>query len=79
MSRTTSTRRRRRGTTDYIVLDRRDCEACRSCVDACPNGVLRVIAIGPHRHAKIAHPDACTGCLACVRACETGALQRWSG
>jgi ferredoxin len=78
MSRTTSAPRRRRDATDYIVLDRRTCEACRLCVEACPNGVLRLVAVGPHRHAKIVRKTAgdCTGCLACVRACEAGALTR---
>jgi NAD-dependent dihydropyrimidine dehydrogenase PreA subunit len=78
MSRATSTPRRPRDTTDHIALDRRACEACGTCVDACPNGVLRLIALGPHRHARIVRKTAaaCTGCRACVRTCEAGAITR---
>ena len=78
MSRTTRSSRRPRDVTDHIVLDRGVCEACAECVEACPNGVLRLVAVGPHRHAKIVRKtaDACTGCFACVRACEAGALSR---
>jgi NAD-dependent dihydropyrimidine dehydrogenase PreA subunit len=63
-------------TTANVTLDRRACEACGQCVETCPNGVLRMIRVGPHRHAKIAAAEACTGCLACVRGCEAGALAR---
>jgi ferredoxin len=75
---TTSAPRRPRDTTDHIVLDRRACEACGDCVETCPNGVLRMVEFGPHRHAKIVRKTAaaCKGCLACVRACESGALTR---
>jgi NAD-dependent dihydropyrimidine dehydrogenase PreA subunit len=67
-------RRRRASATAYVRLDRRACQACGRCVETCPKGVLGMIRMGPHRHAKIAAADACTGCLACVKACETGAL-----
>jgi NAD-dependent dihydropyrimidine dehydrogenase PreA subunit len=65
---------RRRGETKFVALDRRACEACWKCVDACPKAVLRRVEVGPHRHAALRSPDECTGCLACVKACETGAL-----
>ena len=45
-------------------------------MEACPNDVLRMIKVGPHRHAKIAAAESCTGCLACVRGCEAGAVTR---
>ena len=78
MSRTTSAPHRRRDATDHVVLDRRACEACGHCVGACPNGVLRLVAVGPHRHAKIVRKTAgdCSGCYACVHACHSGGLSR---
>jgi NAD-dependent dihydropyrimidine dehydrogenase PreA subunit len=74
-------RRGRRAETEHIVLDVRACEACRLCVEACRKGVLRMVEVGPHRHAKIVRKTAgaCTGCLACVRACEAGALSSRAG
>ena len=69
-------RRRHAAATEYVTFDRRACEACGRCVEVCPNSVLRMIKVGPHRHAKIAAAEACTGCLACVRGCEAGALTR---
>jgi NAD-dependent dihydropyrimidine dehydrogenase PreA subunit len=58
----------------YITLDRHACEACGQCVETCPKGVLGMIRMGPHRHARIVAADACAGCLACVKVCERGAL-----
>ena len=62
--------------TAHVLLDRRRCEACWECVDACRNGVLGAVSFGPHRHAIVDRPEECTGCLACVKACESGALTR---
>jgi NAD-dependent dihydropyrimidine dehydrogenase PreA subunit len=62
--------------TDYVLLDRRQCEACWECVSVCPNGVLGAVSIGPHRHAVVERPEDCTGCLACAKVCESGALIR---
>jgi NAD-dependent dihydropyrimidine dehydrogenase PreA subunit len=62
--------------TDYVALDRRRCEACWECIDACRNGVLGAVSFGPHRHAVVRRPEECTGCMACVKACEAGALTR---
>ncbi len=62
--------------TDHVLLDRRQCEACWECIEACPKEVLRAVSIGPHRHAVVDRPEDCTGCLACVKACESGALTR---
>ena len=60
--------------TDHVLLDRRRCEACWECVEACPTGVLGAISFGPHRHAVVERPGDCIGCWACVRACESEAL-----
>jgi 2-oxoglutarate ferredoxin oxidoreductase subunit delta len=69
-------RDRRRGATDFIVLDTHACDACWRCVEACPNEVLGRLSILFHKHAKIVASEACTGCLKCERVCETGALER---
>jgi NAD-dependent dihydropyrimidine dehydrogenase PreA subunit len=63
---------RRATVTDYVALDRRACDACWECLEACPNDVFG--NVGLHRHAVIHERDACTGCLACVAVCRTGAL-----
>ena len=63
--------RRARGT-DYVGLDRRACDACWECLEACPNDVFG--KVGLHRHVVVRARDACSGCLACVEVCRTGAL-----
>ena len=68
--------RRRPRATDFVALDRLACDACWRCREACPNGVLGRIEMGPHRHVVIRERDACTGCGACLQACPTGALRR---
>ncbi len=65
---------RRHTSTDYVTLERSRCEACWSCVEACPNGVLRKVRIGPHRHAHVSAPERCVGCGRCLKACESLAL-----
>jgi 2-oxoglutarate ferredoxin oxidoreductase subunit delta len=62
--------------TAHVTLDRRRCEACWECIDACPREVLGSVSIGRHRHAVVRRPEECAGCMACVKACETGALTR---
>ena len=61
--------------TDHIALDRAACRACGGCVEACPQGVLKVISLlGLHKHALVRRAGLCTGCLKCLRACPHGAI-----
>jgi NAD-dependent dihydropyrimidine dehydrogenase PreA subunit len=60
--------------TQHVRLDRRACEACGACVEACPRDVVGMIDIPLHHHAHLRHPERCRGCLACVKACERSAM-----
>lgn len=60
--------------TPYVRLERRACEACGACVEACPRDVIGMIDIPLHHHAHLRHPECCAGCLACVKACEHSAM-----
>jgi len=64
----------RRSCTEFIRFDRRECEACWKCVEACPAGVFGKINVPFHKHAKIVNREACTGCRKCLRACDYGAI-----
>lgn len=55
------------------------CEACWSCVEACPEAVFGKVAFFRHRHALVAAGERCTGCLRCVKACTASALSRTQG
>lgn len=66
--------REHRHETPYVRLDRRACQACGACVEACPRDVIGTIDIPLHRHAHLRHPECCRGCLACVKACEHSAM-----
>ncbi len=61
--------------TRYIRLSPHDCQACWTCVAACPQHVLGKVEIGSHRHAHVDHADACKGCKTCVRACPHHAIE----
>jgi len=61
--------------TAYVALDRSRCQACWSCVQACPNGVLGKAELGPHRHAHVDAADRCAGCCRCVKACPSAAVR----
>lgn len=51
-------------------IDELACEACGTCVEACPEGVLDVCG----STARVVQGDACTGCETCVDACLEGAI-----
>ncbi len=61
--------------TKYIRLNTHNCQACWTCVEACPQHVLGKVDVLGHRHAHVDHADACKGCKTCVRACPHDALQ----
>ena len=60
--------------TRFIVIDTKLCQACASCKDACPQGVLGMVAFLWHRHARVDQANACTGCRKCIRTCSHGAI-----
>ena len=65
----------RHNKTVFVEIDTSRCLACRQCVDACPHGVLGIIAFFRHRHVHVDRAAACKGCRKCVKACEQGAIQ----
>lgn len=71
--------RRSRTSTPFIVLDRSRCEACWSCVDACPKGALGKMQVLWHKHAVVADAERCTGCRRCLDVCALGALSSADG
>jgi len=46
-----------------------ECTACGRCVEACPDGAVRLIDDAP-----VIDTELCVDCGACARACPTGAL-----
>jgi len=71
--------RRSRTSTPFVVLDRSLCEACWSCVDACPQGVLGKVRFLWHKHAVVAQAERCTGCRRCLGVCAPAALSDTDG
>ena len=45
-----------------------DCVACGLCVDACPQGAIKVDDVA------VVDPELCIDCGACVEECPNGAL-----
>ena len=66
---------RRHNQTAHIQVETALCQACGRCVEACPNGVLRLVGFLAHRHVRIGRADLCQGCRKCVRACASGAIK----
>lgn len=62
--------------TNYIRIDRHLCEACWTCIEACPKQVLGKVDLKFHRHAHVDAAKDCVGCAKCIRACPHGAISR---
>ena len=60
--------------TGFISLNRRLCQACWACVDACPRGVINKVQLFNHKHAYIQAEERCRGCLKCVQICPNAAI-----
>jgi len=53
----------------YPARGHEQCTACGLCVEACPDGAVRLADDGP-----VIDAERCVNCGACARACPTGAL-----
>ena len=53
-----------------IIKNGGDCVACGSCVDECPNGVLKV-----EDAVEIVSADDCISCGLCADACPVDVLK----
>jgi len=62
--------------TRFVEFDWRKCQACWSCVDACPRQVIGKVSVLWHKHAALRKGEDCVGCFKCVAACRAGALQQ---
>jgi len=51
------------------IVDKDKCDACKSCVDACPSQAITV----PDAVAVVKAED-CIDCNACADACPSGAI-----
>ncbi len=49
-------------------VEKDKCNACKSCTDACPSGVIEVVDFA------IINEDECIDCGACVDACPSLAI-----
>jgi NAD-dependent dihydropyrimidine dehydrogenase PreA subunit len=49
-------------------INERECVGCGVCIEACPEGAIKVDEV-----AKV-NPKLCTGCAACVDECPNGAI-----
>ncbi|MDR0533111.1 MAG: 4Fe-4S binding protein [Verrucomicrobiales bacterium] len=51
-------------------VDKKNCEACGACVDACPNGAIKLKDL-----AAEVNPDLCVDCGSCESICPAGAIK----
>lgn len=56
-----------------IDIDREECTACKTCVDACFVDVLRWDET--EEKPVVAYPEDCAWCFACVMACPVQCIQ----
>ena len=61
--------------TRFISIDLSLCEACGGCVDACPRGVLGMVALFNHYHVHVDRASKCRGCYQCMETCPQIAIQ----
>jgi DNA-directed RNA polymerase subunit D len=54
-----------------INIDRKECDLCEKCIEACPKHVLEM----KERKLCVGDLEACTMCEECVRVCPKGALK----
>ncbi len=52
-------------------IDRRRCAGCGTCVEVCPEDVIRLV----RGKSRIIQPDACTYCTECEAACPSDAIR----
>ena len=56
-----------------ITIDLARCTGCGACVDACPEGAIRLVEDERGRYAQI-DLEACQACEACIAACPEEAI-----
>jgi 2-oxoglutarate ferredoxin oxidoreductase subunit delta len=60
--------------TVFIHLNTSLCQACWSCVEACPNKVIGKTKLFSHIHAHIDYAERCEGCGTCASVCPNQAI-----
>lgn len=67
-------------TTNFIPdIDRRNCNGCGKCVNACPVEAMTLVSANDHNKPKLKtvalNPDICLGCGLCIRNCSRESLK----